>query len=441
MKLKRFVYIKELAACLMVSFILNSCSVNKSEIATNKYADSIDKFVNECYSKGLFSGNVLVADKGKIIYENSFGYSNCETEELNKIDTKFRIGSMTKQFTSMMIMQLIEEGAIRLDGKITDYLKEYRGDTGDKITIHHLLTHQSGIIDFCYYEKFWSQYSKNTFSNEFLLREFYSNDLEFEPGTKVNYCNTGYSILALIIEKVTGKSYEENLKIRITQPLQMKNTGVIKTDSPLENMAIGYINRFLEWEPSFIEMNNFMGCGNIYSTLYDLYKWNQALSSNQLLSEEYMQIMFKPNLENYAYGWIVEDVVINEDTLENIYHQGHIDGFCSIISRIEDTTTTIILLHNGGVTKVYEMSKEILSILNKKDYKIPKIPIDIRLSREIHKAGEPNLLETYIQLKKDSLTYYDFDTYYLYALVSNLKAIDKSKIANKINEIIDYELR
>jgi len=251
-------------------------------------------------------------------------------------------------------MQLIEEGAIRLDGKITDYLKEYRGDTGDKITIHHLLTHQSGIIDFCYYEKFWSQYSKNTFSNEFLLREFYSNDLEFEPGTKVNYCNTGYSILALIIEKVTGKSYEENLKIRITQPLQMKNTGVIKTDSPLENMAIGYINRFLEWEPSFIEMNNFMGCGNIYSTLYDLYKWNQALSSNQLLSEEYMQIMFKPNLENYAYGWIVEDVVINEDTLENIYHQGHIDGFCSIISRIEDTTTTIILLHNGGVTKVYE---------------------------------------------------------------------------------------
>jgi len=416
---------------------LSSCSEYKPTIIPNEKANIINEFVSECNKQGLFSGSVLIANNGKVIYKSSFGYSIIETEEINTIDTKYRIGSMTKQFTSMMIMQLVEEGKIKLDGKITDYLIEYRDDTGSKITIHHLLTHQSGIIDFCNYEKFWTEQAHKSCDDEFMIKEFHSSDLEFEPGTKVNYCNSGYYLLALIIENITGMSYEENLITRITRPLQMENTGVIKTGTNTLNTAKGYINSFLGMETSFLEMTNFIGVGNMYSTVEDLYKWDQALYSNKLLSKEYLKIMFTPNLEKYAYGWIIED----EDTLVNIYHQGHINGFCSIISRIEDTETTIILLHNGGVTKVYEMSEEIQNILQNRNYSIPKISIDIRLSKEILISENDNLLEKYLQLKKDSLKYYDFDNYYLYAFVANLEDIGREDIVKKINKIIDYELR
>jgi|SRR5215216_7551077 len=140
-------------------------------------------------------------------------------------DTKFRIGSVTKQFTAALILQLVEEGKIKLDGKISDYLTDYRKDTGGKVTIHQLLNHTFGIPSYTNRPDFSAEISRNLYSVADFVKKFASGGLEFEPGSKFSYNNSGYSLLGAIIEKVTGKSYETVLTERILKPLGMTNSG------------------------------------------------------------------------------------------------------------------------------------------------------------------------------------------------------------------------
>jgi CubicO group peptidase (beta-lactamase class C family) len=155
-------------------------------------AKKIDGLMKQYYDYGQFNGSLLVAEKGKIIYKNSFGMANMEWAIPNQPDTKFRIGSVTKQFTATLILQLVEEGKIKLDGKITDYLADYRKDTGDKVTIHQLLNHTSGIPSYTSRPNFLAEVSRNPYSVADFVKKFASNDLEFEPGSKYSYNNSGY---------------------------------------------------------------------------------------------------------------------------------------------------------------------------------------------------------------------------------------------------------
>ena len=177
--------------------------------ATNAFAQEkaqkIDALLKQFHDYGQFNGSVLVADGGKVIYKKGFGMANMEWNIPNQPDTKFRIASVTKQFTAVLVLQLVEEGKIKLDGKITDYLTDYRKDTGEKVTIHQLLNHTSGIPDY-------KNVSSNPYSAADFVKKHVSGDLEFEPGSKYRYNNGGYSILGAIIEKVTGKTYETVLQ-------------------------------------------------------------------------------------------------------------------------------------------------------------------------------------------------------------------------------------
>jgi CubicO group peptidase (beta-lactamase class C family) len=181
---------------------------------TQGKATEINKLMQTYLDQGRFNGTILVAENGDVIFKKGYGLANMEWDIPNRSDTKFRIASVTKQFTSMLIMQLVEEGKIKLDGKITDYIPGYRKDTGNKVTIHHLLTHTSGIPNVAKRPDLKEIIQQKHTVDE-VIKKYCSGDFEFEPGTKYSYNASGYFLLGAIIEKVTNKSYETVLKEKI----------------------------------------------------------------------------------------------------------------------------------------------------------------------------------------------------------------------------------
>ncbi len=207
----------------------------------HKRIATIDAYLSECHIRGLFNGSALVAHREEVLFSKGYGYADRENQVPNTPDTIFRIGSITKQFTVVMIFQLVEEGRIRLEGKLTEYLPEYRPDTGNRVTIDHLLRHTSGITSYTNIPGFWeNEIVKHQDHDDFIDR-FHSGDLIFEPGARYAYNNTGYFLLGVIIERMTGKSYADNLTERITETLEMNRTGVDRGEIGLEKKARGYI--------------------------------------------------------------------------------------------------------------------------------------------------------------------------------------------------------
>jgi len=335
----------------------------------------INKMMQLYHDYGQFNGTVLVADGEKVIFKKGYGLANMEWDIANEPNTKFRLGSITKQFTSMIIMQLVEEGKIQLDGKITNYLPGYRIDTGNKVTIHHLLTHTSGIPSYTSLPNFLKDVSRNPYTVDEFVKLFCSDSLAFEPGSKFSYNNSGYFLLGAIIEKVTGKTYETVLQKRILDLLHMKNTGYDHHETIIAYRATGYEktpNSYINSE--YINMSVAYTAGAMYSTVEDLYLWNKALYTEDMLSDKYKNIMFKPFLNNYAYGWGVRKILLAEskDSLQVISHGGGINGFNTLITRLVDDKYLIVLLNNTGGTALNKMSIGITNILYGKPYEQPK---------------------------------------------------------------------
>jgi CubicO group peptidase (beta-lactamase class C family) len=179
-------------------------------------AAKIDDLMSLYHEYRQFNGSVLVAEHGQVIYKKGFGLATMEWNIPNTPETKFRLGSITKQFTAAVVLQLIEEGKLRLDGRICDYLPEYPKKSGELVTIHQLLTHTSGIPSYTGLPDFFEKMSRDPYSPMDFLKVFSGLDFEFEPGSKFRYNNSGYFLLGAIIEKVSGGSYEKVLQERIS---------------------------------------------------------------------------------------------------------------------------------------------------------------------------------------------------------------------------------
>ena len=188
----------------------------QQSVFTQDHAAKIQEVLSLAHKYRQFNGSALVAENGKVIYKRAFGMANMEWGIPNTPDTKFRLGSITKQFTAMLTLQLVEQGKIKLDAKISDYLPDYRQDIGQKVTIHHLLTHTSGIPSYTGQPGFFENVSRNPYKVADFVKKYTSGDLEFEPGAKYSYNNSGYFLFGAIIERVTGKSYEQVLKENIS---------------------------------------------------------------------------------------------------------------------------------------------------------------------------------------------------------------------------------
>jgi CubicO group peptidase (beta-lactamase class C family) len=375
---------KSLAAAIILLFI----GVDSSAQGIVPTAQSIEVLIREFYERGQFNGSVLVAKNGGVIFKKGFGLANREWNSPSQSDTKFQIASLTKQFTAVLIMQLVERGRIRLDGKVSDYLPNYPKDKGGRITIQNLLSHTSGLPNYTNLPE-WSEMSRQAYPPDQFIKLFAGLNLEFEPGSKFKYSNSGYYLLGVIIEKITGKPFGKVLRENILNPLNMRNTGYASSKTVIRNLAAGYerLPTGLYEKAPYQDLSTAFSEGGMYSTVEDLYLWNQGLYSENLLSTKYKEILFKPNLANYAFGWVVGNASVAEarEFLTNpfsfsskeggreqkllIWHWGSNPGFNAIILRLVDDKGLIVILDNSELigdakgTKVFDLAAGILEIL------------------------------------------------------------------------------
>jgi CubicO group peptidase (beta-lactamase class C family) len=343
----------------------------------------VDEYVNAYMKMGRFSGSIFIAQNGNVLVSKGYGMANYEHDVPNTPQTKFRLGSITKQFTSMAIMQLQEKGMLNVDDAVSKYIPDY-SETGKKITIYHLLTHTSGIPNFTSFPDYVTTMMIPS-PVEKIVERFKDKPLEFEPGEKFSYSNSGYVLLGYIIEKVTGASYEKYIQENIFQPLNMKDTGYDHYTTLLKHRAAGYdLTDDGPANADYIDMTIPHAAGALYSTVEDLYTWDRALYTEKLVSKSSLNKIFTPFKNNYGYGWGITTLFNRTCTR----HGGGINGFRSDIIRFVDDDACVIVLSNIDSAPVNRIGTDLAAILFGEKYELPREKKAISV--------EPEILDTYV---------------------------------------------
>jgi len=344
----------------------------------NKSQD-IDTFFNHLHAKRGFNGVVLVAKKGKIVYENAFGFANYLKKDSLKMNSRFQLASISKQFTATAILILKDEGKIKLSQPVTDFFPNF---PYPQITIKLLLSHRSGLFKYEYFtEKAWKD--KHKPMNNFDLMDLIAENkpgMFSKPNLKFYYNNINYAILAAIVEKVTGESLAKFVKERIFEPLGMKNTSIYSkaSDTVLPTNLIGYEKSFrTRGESNWLD--GVVGDKGVYSTVTDMFIWDQYLYTNKVLNQNSLKDAFTSysKLERghfgYGYGWRIFyladphlDSLKRESQGKVVYHTGWWHGYQNIFLRDLKNQNTIIIFSN-----LFNHSLNDLDPL----YKVMKMPV------------------------------------------------------------------
>jgi len=311
---------------LITAFVSVDAAAQK--INTKQLTAEYDRMLSEKFRQGETGCAALVAKDGQIIYKKAFGMADLELNVPMQPDMVFRIGSMTKQFTAVAILQLMEQGKLSLQDDITKYIPDYPTH-GYNITIEHLLTHTSGIKSYTNVPEF-QKYVRQDMKPEEAINTFRNLPMEFAPGTKWNYNNSGYFLLGYIIEKVSGKTYQEYIDENFFKPLGMTGSCYGNDSRIIKNRASGYQpGKDGVQNADFLSMLLPYSAGAIQSTVEDIYRWNQALHSYKLVSKESLDKAFTEyKLANgkgtsYGYGWFLSQL----QGSKTIEHGGAINGF------------------------------------------------------------------------------------------------------------------
>lgn len=367
-KLHSSLKIKFITAVLTV-FVFSS-----NTIYAQSKSEKIARLIQTANAKGEFNGVALVAAGDKIIYKGAIGLANREWKIPFSTKTKMRFCSVTKQFTALLIMQLVAEEKLSLDKTVSDYLPDYRPETGNKIRLRDLLSSSSGLPTFDDEELYQSGEAKLNDVN-FIIKNRLSGDLDFEPGAKFNYNNADFIILGAIIERVSGKSFEQVLREKVLAPLGMKNTGVF-SEEIVEDLANGYFRKngkFIVETP--YRMQNFYAAANMYGTIEDLFWWDRALLTSKLLSKELTAEMFTPSkkLGFVALGsWVYSLKLADGKEHQFVERQGNVGGFCNLNIIAPNDDWTLILMSNTETEALFStytnkgLSAEILNVLAEK---------------------------------------------------------------------------
>jgi CubicO group peptidase (beta-lactamase class C family) len=324
---------------IAIAFVLVSICVAQDSVAR------MDEVVRSYVDAKQFMGSVLVARDGKVILSKGYGSANLEWEVPNSPSAKFRLGSITKQFTAACILLLEERGKL----KVEDPVKKYMPDAPaawDKVTIFHLLTHTSGIPSFTGFPDYHSTEATPT-TPEQLVARFRDKPLEFQPGEKWNYSNSGYVLLGYLIEKISQQSYSQFVQENIFNPLGMKDSGYDSNTAIILHRASGYSPGDKgTTNAGYIDMSIPLSAGGLYSTTEDLLRWEQGLMGGKLLSAASLQKMTTPFKSDYAFGLAVH--MANGHKV--IEHNGGIEGFNTALAYYpEDKLTVVVLANlNGG---------------------------------------------------------------------------------------------
>lgn len=388
----------------LFAVLLSLLTLSGTQSDAQDYSARIDSFLTICHDQDMFNGAVLVAKGDSLLFAKCFGYADRENKTAIDQLTRFRIGSLTKQFTTVMVFQLVEEGMLALDDPISKYLPEYRRDIGDGVTVDLLLRHMSGIPSYTT-EHFWNTAGMEHHTPTGLMKKYFTGNLIFKPGSTYRYSNTNTYLLGIIIERVTGLSYEENLKRRLLKPLGMLNTGMIKQEqSPSE--AKNYMRRMGRYFPEpYVDPSALYATGGAYSTAADLRLWMKAFDRPIVLSDTMIAKIMKPyyRINRYygmAYGWNVHTIrPRNADSLVWLAeYNGQIHGAYAAVTRMIEEDYLIILLSNHDKTPV--TTEEIVGILKGIPFEIPRWPLKDPLGHILVNEGIDSVKTVYHNLQK-----------------------------------------
>ncbi|MGH1366399.1 MAG: serine hydrolase [Calditrichia bacterium] len=379
-------------------------------------AKKIDKLLQSYHDIGQFNGVALVAKDGKIIYEKGFGMANFEWQIPNTPDTKFRIGSVTKQFAAALILQLVEDGKVDIQANIRTYIPDYPEKTGNIITVHHLLTHTSGIPNYTSLPDF-RNHIRNPYTPDEFVATFSELELDFEPGSSWSYSNSGYFLLGVIVEKVTGNSWEEELQSRILKPLGMTNSGYQNNDDLILQMSSGYSNTIASVQPAaYLDTSLPYAAGMMYSTVHDMLKWDQALYGNGPFKKAHTKsLMFTKHAEvpgdranHYGYGWFLHTLEVGDKKIDVIEHAGGINGFSARFWRMPTERATIVIFDNTASGGTGQAVRDVAKIIHGGEADMPKQGIARAMRKMIEQKGVEKAIAQYHELKKNKSDAYNF---------------------------------
>jgi len=342
-----------------------------------------DQIVQSYVDANQFMGSVLVAKGGTIILEKGYGFANLEWQIPNSSDAKFRLGSITKQFTAAGILLLEDRGKLRTD----DLVKKYMPDAPaawERITIYNLLTHTSGIPSFTGFPDYTAS-KVMPITPAQLVAKFRDKPLDFPPGEKFQYSNSGYALLGYLIEKISGRTYQDFLQENFFKPLAMANSGYDSHATILHHRASGYsAGANGRVNADYIDMSVPFAAGGLYSTTGDLWRWEQGLFGGKVLSSACLHKMITPFKGGYACGLTVD--TRNGRTM--IEHSGDIDGFDTDLAYYPDEKLAIVVLSNLNGDAPSRIAKKIASVMHGGKVTVLSDLKEVRVS--------PNVLANYV---------------------------------------------
>jgi CubicO group peptidase (beta-lactamase class C family) len=335
----------------------------------NRRAAKFAEFVNAYAKLGRFSGAALVARGDQLLFERAYGMANHDHHVPNTPQTSFRLGSLTKSFTALAVMQLQEQGNLKVSDTVAAYLPGY--PQGEQITLHHLLTNTSGILDYVATPDFARQMRLPMMVEE-LIALFKDYPLSRAPGASFSYSNSNWVLLGAIIERVSGLAYGDYLHRHIFDPAGMTRSGYEQAEQVLPGRAEGYVQTTGKIvRAAFVDPSTMYAAGGLYSTVGDLYRWQQALVSNTLVSRAGYAQLVAPHVPAeqgaYGYGWF-------SDTAFDRCRQGHdggTPGFLSIAVRYPEADLSVIVLANSEESAIHEIERGLAAIALGQPYELP----------------------------------------------------------------------
>jgi CubicO group peptidase (beta-lactamase class C family) len=393
---------------ILFIFVANFLA-SKAQTQNDSISQKLDEYLLSANKLYKFNGSAIVAQHGKILLNKSYGYKNYTAQIPNDSNTIFQIGSVTKQFTATVILKLQEEGKLSVNDKLSKYFAQFK--YANEITLENLLTHTSGIYNYTVdVGETDSAVVCNPVNKEMALDLMFKHKLDFKPGTKFLYDNSGYYLLGLIIEKVTGKSYEQNVRDIIFTPLQMTHSLFDFKHSTDTNIATGYktLNDSVQKEAKAWRWDSTVSyaAGAIWSTTGDMYKWAKAIANKQILSDDSWKSALTPHLQHYGYGWFIDSLYGRK----MIYHDGGLPGFMAYLCYYPDEDVSIILLNNEGWFSegLSDINANLSAIIFHKPYELMQKHGIINLPAEVLKkyAGQYNFDKdhhVYVTLENNQL--------------------------------------
>ncbi len=406
------VSLKQLAwACLFAVCSFSCKTSNDNNTIT------YDDLIKEFKTLGIATGNLLVYKNGQIVHQSANGLRSIDPLDSLDVRSQFRLASVSKQFTGMSIMKLKESGKLDYDQKVNSILSDF---PYDNISVRHLLHHVSGLED---YERMMHEHWQSndttgteTIGNTKIMKLFYERNpkLRFAPGEKYEYSNTGYLVLASIVEKISGQHLREFLKENIFDPIGMNNTVLysyqVAPDPTMPNRVFGYntaLNQVDFIANDYHLVNDVRGDGGIYSTVEDLFKWNMALVNNTIISKEYLDEAFTSgvlnNGEETGYGFGLQ---LNSDSSKKeVFHSGGWVGFRTFLLNDLETKSGLVLLTNSNNENFFDILNGATNILTNKPVKLPKRALHKEMAQKIIGENIESGIDHYHAKKLDTVTY------------------------------------